>query len=114
MIGSTGIFSGTGAFYFHDIDRVRPSFPSTFTLNVPPDGEPFFSIDCVPVDVRNRIFFTFKNPDADMYLSLEGTVEDKDDGEFRISLKDYSSNLIQRAPPILRFGYGKRRAGTLP
>jgi hypothetical protein len=87
MIGSAGKFSGTGAFCFHDIDRVRPPFHSTFTLNVPPDGVPFFSIDCVPVDVRDRIFFAFKNPDADMFLSLEGTVEDKDDGEFWISSK---------------------------
>lgn len=85
MIGSTGKFSGTGAFCFHDIERVRPPFHSTFTLNVPAGGEPFFSIDCVPVDVRNRI--SLKNPDADMYLSLEGTVEDKDDGEFWISSK---------------------------
>lgn len=87
MIGSTGKLSGTGAFCFHDINRVRPPFHSTFTLNVPPHGEPFFSIDCVPVDVRNRIFFAFKNPDTDLYLSLEGTVEDKDDGEFWISSK---------------------------
>ena len=87
MIDGAREFSGTGSFYLHDIERASPPFRSTFTLKVPADGGPRIFVDSVPIEVKERIYFAFRNPGSDIYLSLEGTVEDEEDGECSISSK---------------------------
>ena len=84
MTDSRREFSGTGLFSLHDVDRVWPPFRSTFTLTVPVGKEPHVSIDCVPIEVNERISFAFRNPGSDIHLSLEGSVEE---GAFAISSK---------------------------
>ena len=109
MIAGTREFSGTGSFSLHDLDRTWPPFHSTFTLTVLPGSEPRFSIDTVPLEIRKWIDFAFDNPGSDIYLSLEGSVEE---GEFSISSKRLYINSHTTCTPDSTIRIWKNTCGS--